>query len=162
MDDGMSAAPTQAAVRAQLYRYLRRALGHLPVTATLSLVHPELPQARLHRGVTLTSGDIDAVLDGEFFDIAYWVTGIAADAVGDCFDLIVRAWIEAGQRTLTVRDSRPRAVYTRTADGFGLSIRESVDGYMSLSGSTPPFAPGGPTGEPFPEFIDHPSSPSRR
>ncbi|ONM46400.1 hypothetical protein [Nocardia donostiensis] len=153
----MSSEPTRAAALDQLYGHLQRTLGVLPGKPALSLVHPAIPQARLHRGVTLPYRADDPDDTTEFFDIAYWVVGIAPDAVGACFDRVVRTWIEAGWPTRTDRDAPPRSAFTRTPDRFGLSVRESVDAYLSLSGSTPPFVPGGPVGDPFPESISHPS-----
>ncbi|MFE7796253.1 hypothetical protein [Nocardia sp. NPDC057440] len=151
----MSSEPTRAAALDQLYGHLQRTVGVLPSESALSLVHPAIPQARLHRGVTLPyrAGDPGDIT--EFFDISYWVVGIAPDAVGACFDHVVRSWIEAGWPTRTDRDAPPRAAFTQTPDRFGLSVRETADHYMSLSGSTPPFDPGGPMGAPFPESIGH-------
>lgn len=162
MGSVMTSELTQAAARAQLYRCIRRTLGAFPAGSTLSLVHPAIPHARLHRGVTLPYRGTGPDTDTEFFDIGYWVTGIGPDALSVCFDRTVLSWIEGGWPTRIDRDCAPRAAYTRTPDRFGLSVRESLEGYLSISGSTPPFAPGGPIGEPFPEFIEHPSSPSHR
>jgi hypothetical protein len=151
----MNSDRTQAAAREQLYRHLLRTLRMLPAESALSLVHPELPQARLHRGVILPCEDADPEVDAEFFDIAYWLTGVASEGAGECFDLIVRAWIGFGWPTRADRESPPRAAYTRTPDQFGLSVRESVDGYVSLSGATPPFARDTPAGDPFPQTIEY-------
>lgn len=156
----MSSELTQTTARVQLYECLRRTLGAFPAGSTLSLVHPEIPHARLHGGVVLPYRGTGPDIDTEFFDIGYWVTGIAPDVLGRCFDHLVRCWIEADWPTRVDRDCAPRAAYTSTPDRFGLSVRESVEGYVSVSGTTPPFARGGPVGEPFPESIDHPSSPS--
>jgi hypothetical protein len=153
---GMSPEPTQATAQKRLYRQLVRTLRSLPAGAALSLAHPDLRQAHLHSGVSLPVDDSADEVDSEFFDIAYWVIGATPCVASEYFDLIVRSWIQSGWPTRTDRDSRPRAAYTRAPDGVGLSVRESVNGYVSLSGSTPPFAVGSPSGPPFPESIDHP------
>ncbi|MFI9535506.1 hypothetical protein ACIG56_19940 [Nocardia fusca] len=152
----MSSEKTQAAARKLLYVYLLRTLRSLPAGSALSLSHPALPHARLHSGVTLPV-DYSAVrTDDEFFDIAYWVISESPEADRDYFDLIVRAWNRFGWPTRTGRDTRRRAAYTRTPDHVGLSVRESVDGFVSLSGSTVPFAVGSPAGPPLPELIEQP------
>ncbi len=156
MDVRNSSGGTQAEARKVLYGYLQRTLRLLPVGAALSLVHPDIPQARLHGGVVLPRTDTETDAPAEAFDISYWVTGIGPEAAGDCFDLVVASWTRAGWPTRTDRDSAPRAGYTRTPDRFGLSIRENADGDMSLSGTTPPFAAGSPAGPPLPESIGHP------
>ncbi|WP_416564718.1 hypothetical protein [Nocardia testacea] len=143
---------TQAAAGRRLYRHFLRTLRALPEGAVLSLVHPELPNAYLHSGVTLPVDDSAA----EFFDIAYWVVAAGTEKESDYFDLIVRAWGRFGWPARIDRDSRPRAAYARTPDRGGLSVRESVDGFVSLSGSTTPFAVGSPVGPAFPESIEHP------
>lgn len=147
---------TQSTARKQLYRYFVRTLRALPAELALSLFHPEIPQAQLHNGVALPCEDTDQEFDSEFFDIAYWVTGTTPDTVDEYFDLIVRSWNEFGWPTRTDRSSRPRAAYTRTSDRFGLSVRQSVDGSLSISGSTPPFAADSAVGKPLPQFIEHP------
>ncbi|MEV0363893.1 hypothetical protein [Nocardia fusca] len=152
----MNPEPTQAAAREQLYRYFLRTLRALPAGSVLALSHPELPQARLHSGVALPVDDSAAEVDAEFFDIAYWLVAAPPRTESDYFDLIVRSWQRFGWPTRTDRDSRPRAAYTRTPDHVGLSVRESVDGFVSLSGSTVPFAVGSPAGPPLPELIEQP------
>jgi hypothetical protein len=152
----MTSDPTQAAAREQLYRYFVLTLRTLPVGSVLALAHPELPHAQLHSGVTLPVNDFAAEVDAEFFDIAYWVIEAPSEVRSDYFELIVQSWNRFGWPTRTERDTRPRAAYTRTPDRTGLSVRESVDGFVSLSGSTPPFAGGSPVGRPLPEAIEHP------
>lgn len=147
---------TQAAAREQLYRHFLRTLHSLPAGAVLSASHPELPEARLHPGVILPVDDSATEVDAEFFDIAFWVVAPPPGTESEYFDLIVQAWDRFGWPTRTDRDSRPRAAYTRTPDHVGLSVRESVDGFVSLSGSTVPFAVGSPAGPPLPELIEHP------
>lgn len=161
-DGGMNSEQTQAAARKQLYGYFRQMLRVLPVESALSLVHPELPQAGLHRGVTLPYEETATEVVTEFFDISYWITGIAPDVADEYFDLIVRSWSRDGWPTRTDRTVRPRAAYTRTPDRYGLSVRESVNGYLSLSGSTPPFAPGTPEGPPPPQRIERTETRSSR
>lgn len=152
----MNPEPTQAAARTQLYRYFVRTLRSLPAGTVLSLSHPELPQARLHTGVTLPVDDFAAEVVAEFFDIGYWVVAASPGQESGYFDLVVQSWDRFGWPARTDRDSRPRAAYTRTPDHVGLSVRESVDGFVSLSGSTVPFAVGSPAGPPLPELIEHP------
>jgi hypothetical protein len=156
MDDGNTSGRTQAEARKVLYGYLQRTLRLLPAGSALSLVHPDIPQARLHGGVALPCTDIEPDVPAEVFDLSYWVIGIGPEAAGDCFDLVVGSWTRAGWPTRTDRAAAPRAGYTRTPDRFGLSIRENADGDVSLSGTTPPFAAGSPAGPPFPESIGHP------
>lgn len=139
-----------------LYGHLLHTLRLLPAGSALSLVHPDIPQARLHGGVVLPGSGTGTDAATEVFDISYWVTGIEPEAAGGCFDLVVGSWTRAGWPTRTDRDAAPRAGYTRTPDRFGLSVRENADGDVSLSGTTPPFAAGSPAGPPFPESIEHP------
>lgn len=158
----MAFESTQAAACRQLYRYFVRTLHTLPVGSVLSLSHPELPHAHLHSGVTLPVDDPAAEADAELFDIAYWIISPPLEAESNYFDLIVQSWNRFGWPTRTDRDRRPRAAYTRTPDRVGLSVRESVDGFVSLAGSTAPFAVGSPVGRPLPELIEHPlTSPDR-
>ncbi|MFI2232505.1 hypothetical protein [Nocardia testacea] len=152
----MNIEPTQIKAREQLQRHLLRTLGALPAGSALSLLHPELPQTRLHSGVVLPVGDSAGQVDAEFFDIAYWLVAATPGAESRYFDLVVRSWERFGWPTRTDRDSRPRAAYTRTPDRVGLSVQESVDGFVSLSGSTAPFAVGSAAGPPFPELIERP------
>lgn len=153
-DDRTSTEPTQAVARQVLYGHLLHTLRLLPAGSALSLVHPDIPQARLHGGVVLPGTGTDGPV--EVFDISYWVTGIEPEAAGGCFDLVMSSWTRAGWPTRTDRDSAPRAGYTQTPDGVGLSVRENADGDVSLSGTTPPFAVGSPAGPPLPELIEHP------
>ncbi|WP_063060514.1 hypothetical protein [Nocardia sienata] len=148
----MTSEPTQWAAREQLYRYFVLTLRTLPVGSALALSHPELPHAHLHAGVTLPAKDFAA----EFFDMAYWVIEAPSEIRSDYFELVVQSWNRFGWPTRTDRDNPPRAAYTRTPGHAGLSVRESVGGYVSLSGSTPPFAVGSPAGMPLPEVIEHP------
>lgn len=152
----MISESTQQTAQQQLYRALIRTLRTLPVGTSLSLSHPDLPHAQLHSGVTLPIGDPATAGAAEFFDIAYWVTGPVPHAAGGFFELIVRSWNRFGWPTRTDRDNGPPAAYTRTPGRVGLAVRESVGGYVSLSGSTPPFVPGSAAGPPLPESIEHP------
>ncbi|MFQ6228769.1 hypothetical protein [Nocardia sp. NPDC002869] len=152
----MTSQPTQGAAREQLYRYFVLTLRTLPVGSALALSHPELPHAHLHAGVTLPAKDFAAEVGAELFDMAYWVIEAPSGVRSDYFELIVQSWNRFGWSTRTDRDTPPRAAYTRTPGHAGLSVRESVGGYLSLSGSTPPFAVGSPAGMPLPEVIEHP------
>ncbi|MCX0269573.1 hypothetical protein NLM24_02360 [Nocardia zapadnayensis] len=154
----MGSENTQAAARERLYVCLLRTLRSLPAGSALSLSHPDLPHARLHPGVTLPVDYSAARSDDEFFDIAYWVISGPPEADENYFDLIVGTWDRFGWPTRTGRDTRPRAAYTRAPDRIGLSVRESVDGFVSLSGSTAPFAVGSAVGRSFPELIEQPLS----
>ncbi|WP_416564716.1 hypothetical protein [Nocardia testacea] len=158
MDDRTSPGRTQAQARKTLYGHLLGTLRLLPAGSALSLVHPDIPRARLHGGVTLPDIGTGTDAPTEVFDISYWVTGIEPEAGGHSFDFVVDSWRRAGWPTRTDRDSAPRAGYTKTPDGFGLSVRESVDGDVSLSGTTPPFLAGSQAGPAFPESIEHPLS----
>ncbi|MEU1985405.1 hypothetical protein [Nocardia sp. NPDC019395] len=133
-----------------------RTLHALPVGTTLSRAHPDLPRAQLHSGVTLPAHESAGKVDAAFFDIAYWVIGAPPDSAATYFDLIVRFWNRSGWPIRTDRDSGPRAAYTRTPDHVGLSVRGSIDGHVSLSGSTPPFAVDSSVGPPLPASIEHP------
>ncbi|WP_067902233.1 hypothetical protein [Nocardia vaccinii] len=149
---------TRAQAQDRLYRYFVQTLRALPAELALSLVHPKLPKARFHNGVVLPFDENDPDVDLEFFDIAYWVIGTTSDSADESFDLVVRVWQEFGRPIRTDRSSRPRAAYTYTADGYGLSVRQSVDGSVSLAGSTPPFPAHPREGRPLPESIEHPGA----
>ncbi|MFB7651253.1 MULTISPECIES: hypothetical protein [unclassified Streptomyces] len=152
----MPAEPAQAALRARLLWYFTETLGALPPELALALRHPDLPKAAFHDGVTLPSNDDpDHPLD--FFDIRYWILGTTPDTSDRYYDLTLRVWKGQGWTIETDRDSRPRGCGTRTPDGYGFALTQSVNGYLSLSGMTPPFAADSATGSPFPTRIDHPS-----
>lgn len=151
------ATTTQAAARAELLRHFTATLAVLPTELSLALRHPDLPKAVFHRGVTLpwNANDPDDIL--EFFDISYWVLGTTPDNSDRYFDLVLRAWGGQGWVTRTDGDERPRTGDTRTSDGYGLTVSQSVNGYLSMSGSTPPFAFDSDEGDPLPTRIDHPA-----
>lgn len=155
----MPPAATQAAIRAQLLRHFTATLRAVPAELALTLRHPDLPKAAFHHGVTLSwdQSDPDNVL--EFFDIRYWVLGTTPDTSDRYFDLVMRAWDDQGWATRNDRDSRPRNGYTQTPDGYGLAITQSLNGYLSIAGATPPFAPDSAVGDPLPTRIDRPSEP---
>lgn len=155
----MPPVTTQAAARAELLRHFTETLAALPTELALALRHPDLPKAVLHPGVTLpwNENDPDDIL--EFFDIAYWVLGTTPDTSDRYFDLVMRAWAERGWATRTEEDSPPRTGDAQTSDGYGLTITQSVDGYLSMSGSTPPFAFDSAEGSPLPTRIEHPAEP---
>ncbi|MFJ3788553.1 hypothetical protein [Kitasatospora sp. NPDC090091] len=54
-------------------------------------------------------------------------------------DLLVGAWQAAGRPAQDERDECPRAGYTRTPDGYGLSAVQSLNGHLGLGGSTASF-----------------------
>ncbi|WP_040790840.1 hypothetical protein [Nocardia paucivorans] len=148
---------TQAAARAQLLRHFTETLRALPMESALALQHPDFPMAGFHHGVILPfDEDPDATL--EFFDISYWVIGATPDTSDRYFDQVMHVWHAQGRTTRTDRNTRPRTGYTRTSDGYGLTITQSVNGYLSLSGSTPPFVHGSIEGDPLPARIDHPAN----
>ncbi|WP_067695708.1 hypothetical protein [Nocardia jejuensis] len=153
----MPSATTQAAARAHLLRHFTQTLRALPAEFALTLHHPDLPAANLHRGVNLPweQNNPDNLL--EFFDIRYWVVGTTPDTSDEYFDLVTKAWTEQSWPTRTDRPARPRTTYTRTPDGYGLTLTQSINGYLSLAGSTPAFAPDSPEGEPVPTRIDRPA-----
>ncbi|WHM40795.1 hypothetical protein [Streptomyces sp. BPTC-684] len=155
----MSPAETQAAIRAQLLRHFTATLRALPAELALALRHPDLPTATFHRGVNLPwdPNDPDSLL--ECFDIRYWVLGTTPDTSDRYFDLVMRAWTDQGWVTRSDRNSRPRSGYTQTPEGYGLSLTQSVNGYLSMSGATPPFAPDSAAGDPLPVRIDCSSEP---
>ncbi|NKY34471.1 hypothetical protein HGA13_15525 [Nocardia speluncae] len=156
----MPSAVSQAAARARLLRYLTGILRLLPPETALLLQHPDLPAAGFHHGVTLPAEDTP---DGEreFFDISYWVAGADPEDSDVYFDLVMRAWTELDPQARPDRPMRPRTGYARTSDGYGLTVTQSVTGYLSVSGSTPPFGSDTPEGEPFPSRIEHPGDNDR-
>ncbi|GAB4583184.1 hypothetical protein [Nocardia sp. IFM 10818] len=153
----MPPASTQAAVRAGLLGHFTETLRALPAGLSLVLYHPELPKAGLHEGVNLPwdAADPDNLL--EFFDIRYWVLGTTPDTSDHYFDLIMQIWTARGWPTETRGAARPRTGYTRTPDGYGLTITQSINGYLSMAGSTPAFEPDSDEGAPMPRQIDHPA-----
>ncbi|MGV9663631.1 hypothetical protein ACWDUL_25825 [Nocardia niigatensis] len=156
----MPTATTQAAARAQLLRHLSETLRELPELA-LVLRHPDLPKAQFHAGVTLPWDDSDPDNPLIFLDIRYWVLGATPETSDQDFDLMLRGWQDRGWATSTEHDARPRIGYARTPDGYTFALTQSVNGYLSLAGSTPPFDPESKAGEPLPARIDHPSAPPR-
>ncbi|MFF0628743.1 hypothetical protein [Streptomyces sp. NPDC004296] len=162
---------TQGAARAQLLRHLTEMLRALPAELSLALWHPDLPKARMHDGVTLAGSrfddaesDVDA--DGDeggdvgrsaVFDIGYWVVGTTPDTSGRHLDMVLRVWNERGWTTRTFRDSPPLHGFARSPDGYGFGVRQSINGYLSMSGTTPAFMVAPNPEAPFPERIDHPA-----
>lgn len=154
----MPPAATQATVRAQLLRHFTTTLQALPAGTALVLRHPDLPRAALHNGITLPwdASDPDDAL--EFFDIRYWLLGTTPDTSDAYFDLVLRTWSEKGWATRTDRDARPRTGYAETPDGYGLTVTQSINGYLSLAGSTPAFPAGSDEGDPPALRIDRPGT----
>ncbi|MEU6580747.1 hypothetical protein [Nocardia sp. NPDC046763] len=153
----MATATTRAAARAQLLRHFDATLRSLPAGVGLTLRHPDLPNAVFHNGVTLSWDGSDPDNTLVFLDIRYWVLGTTPETCDAVFDLVLRAWSEQGWATST-EDAFPRAGYARTPDGYGFALNQSLNGYLSLAGTTPPFDPESEAGEPLPTHIDHPSA----
>ncbi|MET9485809.1 hypothetical protein [Nocardia sp. NPDC006630] len=156
----MPSATTQGEIRAQLLRHFTETLRAVPAELALALRHPDLPAAAFHRGVRLPWDESDPDNLLEFFDIRYWVLGTTPDTSDRYFDLVLRAWREQGWAIRTDDDARPRTGYTQTHDGYGLTLTQSVNGYLSMAGSTPSFAPDSDEGSPLPARIDRPAEPS--
>ncbi|MFE2995155.1 hypothetical protein ACFXG4_09120 [Nocardia sp. NPDC059246] len=152
----MPTATTQSAARAQLLRHLGETLRALPAELSLTVRHPDLPKAVFHRGVTLTWDDSDPDNPLRFLDIRYWVLGTTPETSDRYFDLMLRAWSELGWPTSSEPDEFPRVGYARTPDGFGFALTQSVNGYLSLAGSTPPFESEAEAAEPLPAHLEHP------
>lgn len=160
---------TQAAARAQLLRHLTETLRSLPAELSLALWHPDLPKARLHDGVTLFGSPFDddddeaGSADGQgwdigrsaVFDIRYWMVGTTPDTSGTYLDLVMRAWGDRGWTTQASRDSMPLAGYAQSPDDYGFSVLQSINGYLSVSGTTPTFVFDANPGDPFPDRIGH-------
>nr|WP_148085566.1 hypothetical protein [Streptomyces sp. CEV 2-1] len=124
-------------------------------TAELSLAlrHPDLPHAGLHRGVVL-SEDLNHPDDGwATFDVRYWVWGTAPDTRDRYFDLVTEVWREWGWATRDGGAARTRTGWADTPDGYGLALTRSVNGYLSMAGSTPLFLRDSVVGEPMPTRI---------
>ncbi|MFI6870195.1 hypothetical protein [Nocardia sp. NPDC050406] len=150
----MPTATTQAAAREQLLRHFTEILRALPSELALALRHPDLPKAAFHHGVNLPWDESDPDNPLEFLDIRYWVLGTTPDSSDRYFDLVLRAWREQGWETRSAGDARPRTGYARTSDGYGLTLTQSVNGYLSMSGTTPPFVPDPADTSSFPTEID--------
>ncbi|WP_433564585.1 hypothetical protein ACQP1O_04255 [Nocardia sp. CA-151230] len=152
----MPTATTQSAARAQLLRHFGETLRALPVELSLALRHPDLPKAVFHRGVTLPWDGSDPDNPLVFLDIRYWVLGTTPETSDRYLDLVLRAWSEQGWSTSSEPDEFPRVGYAHTPDGYSFALTQSVNGYLSLAGSTPPFDPDSEAGEPLPAVIEHP------
>lgn len=148
---------TQAEVRARLLGHFAETLRALPSGSALVLLHPDLPKARFHRGVTL-SDDYGRDETRRFFDIAYWVLGATAETSDQYLDLTMRSWRERGWATEFFAEPPPSAGYASTSDGYGFAIRRSLEGYLSIAGTTPVFAADSPEGDPLPDRIDRPAA----
>ncbi|MGW4117295.1 hypothetical protein [Nocardia sp. NPDC004711] len=155
----MPTVTTQAAARAQLVRHFEATLRALPTEMALALRHPDLPKAVFHDGVALSWDGNDPDDGPKFLDIRYWVLGTAPEASDRYFDLVLRAWSEQGWSTRIGREVMPRSGYANTPDGYGFALTQSVNGYLSLAGTTPPFDPESDAGDPMPARIEHPSAP---
>ncbi len=141
--------------RLRLYWYFRETLRLLPPELSLSVEHPELPHARFRAGITLPVGDDDES-ELENFDICYWVVGSAPEESDRHFRDVVRVWRDLGWPLRVHRDRRPRTTAARTGEGYSFSVAQSAEGYLSLSGVTPPYYAEPVPGRPFPPVIEHP------
>ncbi|MFC5887437.1 hypothetical protein RMN57_22905 [Kitasatospora sp. CM 4170] len=152
---------TESAARAQLLQHLTETLRNLPAGSALVRLHPDLPKAAFNAGATVRFehdlADVDETIVPARFNIAYWVSGLSPADSDRNFDLLLEAWRDSGWRTNATRDAGPRAGYADTIDGFHLALQQSVQGYLSLHGSTPRFWPGPDEGSPLPDRIDHPA-----
>ncbi|MBB1154266.1 hypothetical protein [Amycolatopsis dendrobii] len=148
--------PTQAEVRVRLLGHFTETLRALPSGSALVLRHPDLPKAVFHNGVAL-SDDYGRDETRRFFDIAYWVLGAAAETSEEYLDLTMRSWRDRGWATEFEADPSLSAGYARTADGYGFAIRRSLNGYLSMAGTTPVFPADSPEGDPLPGRIDWPA-----
>lgn len=149
-------ATTQAVARARLLGYFTETLRALPSGSALVLRHPDLPKAVFHHGVTL-SDDYGRDETRRFFDIAYWVLGATAETSDQYLDLTMRSWRDQGWATEFRAKPPVSAGYARTSDGYGFAIRRSLNGYLSMAGTTPVFAADSPEGDPMPGRIDRPA-----
>lgn len=150
---------TQATARDRLRHHLIRTMDALPAESRLVLYHPDLPRARFHRGVTLPFAHDGQEVVSEYFTIGYWITGITPDTADRCFDQIVRFWSELGWATSVDRgDPRTQAADSHTPDGYALHLQRSINGYLSLSGWTPPFPVGSLVGDPLPQVVVRPAA----
>ncbi|MEU7629909.1 hypothetical protein AB0C34_07975 [Nocardia sp. NPDC049220] len=150
----MPTAISEAIARQQLHQYFIETLRRLPRELSLSRSNPAVPRAEFTTGITLPCDDGDA--GPKYFDIRYWLIGVTPATSDTHFDLVVTAWASMRWPTGTDRAARPRAAFCRTPDHYGLTIQQSVDGHLSLSGSTPPFLTDATGGEPLPASIAHP------
>ncbi|MEV6430374.1 hypothetical protein [Nocardia sp. NPDC051463] len=153
----MPQVATEAAARQQLHLYFIETLRMLPPELSLALHNPAIPKARFGIGITMPCDDDRDDNDEtgqKYFDISYWITGTTPDTSDAYFDLVTKVWNSLGRPVRTDRKSRPRAAFTRTADGYGLTLQQSVNGYLSLSGSTPPFPSDALGGSPLPTTIE--------
>ncbi|GAB0107153.1 hypothetical protein JMUB6875_61450 [Nocardia sp. JMUB6875] len=154
----MPTVTTRAAARAGLLGHFDAILRVLPAEVSLALRHPDLPKAVMHGGVTMSWDDSDLDDPLKFLDIRYWVLGSTPETSDRYFDLVIGAWQQLGWETST-EDGLPRAGYARTPDGFDFALMLSLDGYLSLAGSTPPFDQDGDTDDRMPARIEHPAAP---
>lgn len=158
----MPPVTTQASVRARLRLDLTDTVRMLPAGLALVLGHPDLPKAWLGSGVSLPVNefDLDDVDDPDVvlavFTILYWVLGAVPETADRCFDLVVRTWAERHWPTRTDRNSRPCVGHghARTPEGYEFAVVQSVNGYLSVSGTTPTFTRDSTEGSPFPPRID--------
>ncbi|WP_143203605.1 hypothetical protein [Streptomyces sp. CB01580] len=157
---------TQAASRAELLRHLTETLRALPAELSLALWHPDLPKARMHDGVTPFGSPFDDDADADeggdvgrsaVFDIRYWVVGTTPESSGAYLDMVMRVWSDWGWTTRTSKVSPSLDKFAHSPDGYGFSVRQRINGYLSMSGTTPTFMVDPNPTDPFPARIDHPA-----
>ncbi|WAL68798.1 hypothetical protein ORV05_13835 [Amycolatopsis cynarae] len=148
----MRTVETQAAARTQLLRHFTETLCALPPEVSLALRHPDLPHAVLHGGVVL-SGDLNHPDGWATFDIRYWILGTTPNTCDRYFDLVTGAWREWGWASRDEGDARIRMGWADTPAGYGFALTRSVNGYLSMAGSTPLFLRDSVVGEPMPTRI---------
>jgi hypothetical protein len=71
--------------------------------------------------------------------------------------MVMRVWNDRGWTTRTSTDSPPLDGFAHSPDGYGFSVWQSINGYLSMSGTTPTFMVDPNPGDPFPDRIDHPA-----
>lgn len=90
---------------------------------------------------------------GRPFDVRYWVLGTAPDTRDRYFDLVTGVWREWGWATRHGGAAGTRTGWADTPDGYGLALTRSVNGHLSMAGSTPLFLRDSVVGEPMPTRI---------
>ncbi|MFJ1755036.1 hypothetical protein [Kitasatospora sp. NPDC088134] len=165
---------TENEARGLLLRHLTETLRALPAGTALVHRHPGLPTAVFGNERVVPSDDVlyepGERDDTAYLRAAYWVLGVepfdsaeaaeaAAGAAGPdpLLEAVLAAWRRSGWRT-RLADHHPRVASGEAPDGFGVSVRRSLQGHLSVFGSSPVFRarPADPPFEPLPDRIDHP------
>lgn len=150
---GMNTVSTQAQARAQLLRHFTRTQSALPPELSLALRHPDLPRAVLHHGVVLPEELNDPENGWATFDICYWLLGTTPDTCDRSFGLVTGVWRGWGWPTTEIPTPRARWAQAHTPDGYTLAVQQSLNGYLSMAGSTPLFRRDTAEGDPLPTAI---------